>query len=774
MANLSQVLRSMTLEQKIAQLQGLSVFELIDPAAVPADPGGMPFDLSRIRSLRPDGLGHLSLSWLLDADLASFRTKLESVQEHARAVSPFGIGALIHAEGINGLVHAQGHQFPTAWGQASAWDPELVGRVGAIVGGQMHQTGIHLAFAPVLDVARDLRWGRVHETYGEDPEVIARNGVAYISGIHGENRSVLAAAKHFAGYGASEGGLNQARAVVGHRELIDVYARPFARAIDEAGLSLVMNSYNEIDGVPAVANRWLLTELLREQLGFDGLVVSDYDAVSMLLKIYHTASTPGEAAAQALSAGLDVELPGNEIFSALADEVNAGRLDERYVDDAVLRVLTVKDQLGLVPSGRARPIRTPQVENPDAVSRRLAEEAIVLLRNNGALPLATLEDLVVVGSLADEVRIHFGAYTSASNEEQPLAIGMIMAGQVEGLDPASTIFTDLFQLKLPGIEAAFERRARELHPDMPTLIEALREVQPNLQHISVGDPSLDALPVDESALLAEVGSAQSVLVVVGERTAWVGNHTAGEGRTTSRAELPGNQTQLLRALVNAGKRVIAVVISGRPLILEHALDGVDAVLLAPLLGPHAAQAVTGVLTGTVNPSGRLVSTFPRTIGQVPMYHGHPFGSGYDHPTGTRHGYVDLADQSPLFAFGHGLSYTTFDLELNGVMLGGDPDDPTLSATVSVTNTGVVAGDAVAQLYVRDEVASIVRPVRQLADFQRVHLEPGQTSTIELSTPIGRLTYTDAHGRQVVEAEVGFASDDIRGEVPVELRRDISL
>ncbi|MFD4407788.1 glycoside hydrolase family 3 N-terminal domain-containing protein [Nocardia sp. NPDC058499] len=737
----------------------------------------MPFDLPRIRSLRPDGLGHLSLSWLLDADLASFRAKLGEVQEHTRAVSPFGIGALIHAEGINGLVHAQGHQFPTAWGQASCWDPELVGKVGGIVGDQMYETGIHLAFAPVLDVARDLRWGRVHETYGEDPEVIARNGVAYISAIHGENRSVLAAAKHFAGYGASEGGLNQARAVIGRRELNDVYARPFARAIDEAGLSLVMNSYNEIDGVPAVSNRWLLTELLREQLGFDGLVVSDYDAVSMLLKIYHTASTPGKAAAQALSAGLDVELPGSEMFSALAGEVRAGSVDERHIDDAVLRVLAVKDQLGLVPNTSARPTRTPQVEDPDAVSRRLAEEAVVLLRNDGALPLTSFDGVAVVGSLADEVRIHFGAYTSASNEEQPLAIRMIMAGQVEGLDPAGTIFTDLFQLELPGIEAAFERRARELHPDMPTLIEALREVQPDLRYVDVGDPSLDADPLDEDALLAEVGPAQTVLVVVGERTAWVGNHTAGEGRTTTRNELPGNQTQLLRTLVEAGKTVVAIVISGRPLILEQALEGVDAALLAPLLGPHAAKSLTAVLAGEINPSGKLVSTFPRALGQVPMYHGHPFGSGYTHPTGTRHGYVDLAEQTPLFAFGHGLSYTTFELALRSVTIDGDSDSPTLTATATVTNTGAVAGETIVQLYVRDEVASIIRPARQLADFRRVRLDVGQAGTIELAAPISRFAYTMVDGRRRVEAGmltalVGFASDDIRAEQGIGLPTDV--
>lgn len=757
------LLAKMTLEQKIAQLQGLSIFELIDMTPPPPDaPPVARFALDRIGAVRPDGVGHVSLSWLLDADLDGFRDKLDTLQAHTREVSPFGIGALVHGEGINGFLHAQGQQFPTAWGQSSTWSPELIEKIGRTVGDQMHASGVHLAFAPVLDVARDLRWGRVHETYGEDPELAARNGVAYVRGIHADGGSVLATAKHFAGYGASEGGLNQARAGIGRREMRDVYAVPFARAIAEAGLSLVMNSYNEVDGIPAVADRWLLTDLLRDQLGFTGLVVSDYDAVSMLLKIYHTAATPGQAAAQALAAGVDVELPGNETFASLADEVRAGRLDERYVDDAALRVLEVKNRLGLVPGSTPRPTRAPLDADTDALSSEVAEASLVLLRNDDAtLPLASLDGVAVVGTLADEVRIHFGAYTSASNEEQPLAIGMIMAGQVEGLDPATTIFTDLFQLRLPGIEQAFEARARQLHPEMPTVLDALRASSPDLGYVAMGTPDLEAEPIDEAALLAAVDGVDTVVAVVGERTAWVGNHTAGEGRTTTRNELPGNQAQLLQTLVAAGKTVVAVVISGRPLILTEALAGVQAVLLAPLQGPHAAPAIAGALTGRINPGGKLVSTFPRAIGQLPMYHGHPFGSGYDHPTGTRHGYIDLIDQSPLFAFGHGLSYTSFEVDDLSAALA----DDAITATVRVRNTGERSGDTVVQLYARDEEGLVVRPARQLLDFRRVTLAAGESAEVSFAVPVSRLAYTMPDGSRQVEAGAitvlaGFASDDL--------------
>lgn len=773
------IVNRLTLEQKVAQLQGLSIFEIIDLSPPPPDaPPIARFDLAKVEQVRPDGVGHVSLSWLLDPDLASFRDKLATLQEHARAVSPLGIGALVHGEGINGFLHAQGQQFPTAWAQAGAWSPELVQGIGRTVADQMYGAGVHLAFAPVLDVARDPRWGRVHETYGEDPELAARNGVAYVNGIHGEHGSVLATAKHFAGYGASEGGLNQARAGIGRREMADVYAIPFARAIREAGLSLVMNSYNEIDGIPAVADHWLLTELLRDRLGFTGLVVSDYDAVSMLLKIYHTATTPGRAAAQALRAGLDVELPGNEVFAALADEVRSGALDEQIIDTAVTRVLTIKDRLGLIPGNSPRPTRAPARGDGAELSREIAARATVLLRNEGALPLDSFENVAVVGTLADEVRIHFGAYSSASNEEQPLAIGMIMAGQVPGLDPQNTIFTDLFQLRMPGIEPVFEARARELHPDMPTVLDAIRTTHPDVRYVPVGSPAPDAAEIDEAALLASLSGVDTVLTVVGERTGWVGNHTAGEGRTTTANRLPGNQGRLLQALVAAGKRVVAVVISGRPLVLTEDLAGADAVLLAPLLGPSAAEVIVDTLTGRVNPSGKLVSTFPRTIGQLPLYHGHPFGSGYAHPTGTRHGYVDLDDQSPLFGFGHGLSYSTFAVTLESAELSpGTDGEPAVRARVRVENTGDRAGATVAQLYARDEDATVVRPVRQLLDFARCELDPGEHVTLDLGAPVGRLAYTMPDGRRIVEPGpitvlAGQAADDLPGAVTLQLTEPV--
>ncbi|HLM17210.1 MAG TPA: glycoside hydrolase family 3 N-terminal domain-containing protein, partial [Acidimicrobiia bacterium] len=298
MSDVAQLVSRLDVDQKIGQIQGVVPMDLVDFTSLtehrdpPLDLSkGFPWDVERLPVVRPHGVGHLSLATQLDQDLDRLHDTLARLQAIARELTPFGIGVLVHAEGINGLTHAQGHQFPTAWGQAASWDPTVTRRVGEVAAQQARSVGIHMLFSPLLDLARDLRWGRVHESYGEDPELVARMGIGFIRGVQDDDgdSGTVATGKHFLGYGTSLGGLNQAATNVGTRELTDVHAEPFRRAIAEAGLSVVMNSYNEIDGIPAAANHWLLTDLLREQLGFDGLVVSDYDSITMLYKTYGTA-----------------------------------------------------------------------------------------------------------------------------------------------------------------------------------------------------------------------------------------------------------------------------------------------------------------------------------------------------------------------------------------------------------------------------------------------------------------------------------------------------
>ncbi|MFI6792090.1 beta-glucosidase [Nonomuraea sp. NPDC050383] len=775
MTDIRQLVTRMDLDQKIGQIQGVVPMDLVDfeklrdPANPPPDLSkGFPYEIDRLPLVRPHGVGHLSLGWQLDQDIERLRRDLVRFQEVAREVSPFGIGVLIHAEGVNGLVHPQGHQFTTPWGQAASWDPATSGAVGQIAGRQARSVGIHLFFSPLLDLARDIRWGRVHETYGEDPELVARMGIGFIRGVQGDSgeTGMLATGKHFLGYGSSLGALNQAATQLGRRELTDVYAEPFRRAIAEAGLSVIMNSYNEIDGIPAAANRWLLTELLRGQLGFDGLVVSDYDSVTMLHKTYRAAATPGHAAAQALSAGLDVELPSAPMTSHLRPLVEDGTLPEEVLDRAVERVLQLKARFGLIPEIQSTPpaeARAIGAAEADEQARAVANAGITLLANDGILPLAPGSVRVaVVGPVADEIRIHFGSYSSVADAEFPQAIARIAAGQVPGVQTSPDVFPDLFQTKLPGIEPVFEEGARRLHPDALTVLEAVRALDPKVAYHPLGSLEADAPAIDSSAVEAAAADADVVIAVVGERTGWVGNHTAGEGRTTANPALPGNQTALVETLHAAGKRVVTVVISGRPLLIEPVHRASAAVLLAPLLGHVAGATIADVLYGVTEPGGRTPSTFPRHLGQIPMYHGHPAGSGHDHPTLPRHGYIDLPDSSPLYPFGHGLTYTSFDLTLEEARLEGD----VVRVHATVHNTGPRAGTAVVQLYARDEAGSVVRPVRQLVDFARVPVEAGANQDIGMVVPLERLAYTWPDGRRGVEAGevtllLGLSSADIR-------------
>jgi beta-glucosidase len=780
MTDIARLVERLDLDQKIAQLHGVVPMDLVDWSAfsqgAPDLSKGFPYDLDRLVEVRPHGVGHLSLGWQLSQDLDELTRQIATFQEIARDLNPLGIATLVHAEGISGLVHPQGHQFATAWGQASTWDPETPRLVGQTAADQARAAGIHLLFSPVFDIARDIRWGRVHETYGEDPELVTRMGCAFVRGVQGEGGAsgVLATGKHFLGYGHSLGGLNQAATQLGRRELVDVYAEPFRRAISEAGLSLIMNSYNELDGIPAAASSWLLDDLLRGELGFEGLVVSDYGSIAMLARTYRTAPTPGDAAAQALTAGIDVELPSADTMSDLRRLVEDGSLPVSIVDRAVARVLSIKARLGLVPEvgpSNVRPSpRTVPREDAEARARAIATTSITLLANDGVLPLDRTAGIAVVGRAADDIRIHFGAYSSVADAEMPIAIARILSGEVPGIEAQPEVFPDLFQTRLPGVDPLFEDGARRLHPEAQTVLQAVRSFAPGATyvpacHLDDGDTDL----ADHDALLTAVEDAEAIIAVVGERTGWVGNHTAGEGRTVADPTLPGDQNAMLATLRRASAPVVTVVVSGRPLLLETAHDASAAVVLAPLLGPFAGPAVADVLFGVEEPGGRSPSTFPRHVGQLPMYHCHPIGSGYSHPSLPRLGYTDLDDSSPLYPFGHGLTYTDFEVELDATSV----ESGTIRARATVGNVGSRPGTAVLQLYARDETASVVRPVRQLLDFARVRLDVAETRVVEMSAPVERLAYTWPDGRRGVEAGevtvlVGLSSDDIRADASIEV------
>lgn len=405
----------------------------------------------------------------------------------------------------------------------------------------------------------------------------------------------------------------------------------------------------------------------------------------------------------------------------------------------------------------------------------------MLLANDGTLPLTPgARRAVLVGPAADELRIHFAAYTSVAAVEMPIGMRAVREGKVPGVDPATFVFTDIFQTRIPGLDPVFEDQTRKIHPDALTVLDALHGLDPTVECVTLGRFAADSgEALDTSRVHQAVDNADLVIAVVGERTGWVGANTAGEGQSTASPALPGDQEQLLALLAATGKPLVTVVVSGRPLLLEPVARLSNAVLLAPLLGEEAGPAIASAIFGKINPSGKLPSTFPRHLGQLPLHHGHHHGSGYGHPTGTRHGYGDLERQGPLYAFGHGLSYTSFALDLDeeegpAVELVG----ATVRARVRVTNTGRTDGETVMQLYARDEAASVVRPVRQLIQFQRVDLAAGESRQVVLEAPVERLHYTLPDGRRGIEAGdvtvlAGFSSDDIRCDTTITVDASIA-
>jgi len=698
------LMAQMTLEEKLAQLVGFWVDEggaVVAPMQDGTAPAG-----PTVEDVSRDGLGQLTRVYgTRPVEPAERAAWLVATQAQIRARSRFGIGALVHEECLTGLGAWQATTFPTplAWG--ATFDPDLVEEMGAAIGSSMRRLGVHQGLAPVLDVVRDARWGRVEECIAEDPYVVGTLGTAYVQGL--QSTGVVATLKHFVGYSASRAGRNLAPVHAGPRELSDVLLPPFEMAVRDGGVRSVMHSYAEIDGVPVAADPALLTDLLRERWGFDGTVVADYYGVAFLHTLHQVATDLGAAAGLALAAGVDVELPtGDAFLEPLAAAVRSGAVDEALVDRAVERVLRQKDELGLLDE----PADVPVPERIDldppahrAVARRLAEESVVLVRNDGVLPLAADARVAVVGPNADRAQALFGCY-------------------------------------------AFVNHVLSHHPDVPlglhvdTVLEALREevqVVTSARGCAVDDDDRSGLP----GAIAAAREADVAVVVVGDQAGLFGRGTVGEGCDRDDLELPGVQRVLVESVLATGTPVVLVLLTGRPYALGWALERCAAVVQAFFPGQEGAGAVAGVLSGRVNPSGRLPVTLPRSVGAQPFTYLHPHLGG---PT-----QVSNLDPTPVAEFGHGLSYTTFthtDLTVPDLVATAG----SFTASVTVTNTGARAGDDVVQLYARDEYASVTRPLAQLVGYRRVSLRPGQSVRVTFEVPTTRLALTDPSLRRVVE------------------------
>ena len=743
------LLGRMTLEEKVAQLTSVWIGDQSRDADVAPMQGEMSVTPPPLAELIRDGLGQLTRVFgTRPLPPAAALSTLRELQAQIAGANRFGIPAVAHEECLTGFAAWTATVFPTplAWG--ASFDPDLVHEMAGAIGASMRSVGIHQGLAPVLDVARDMRWGRTEETIGEDPYLVGSIGTAYVRGL--QSAGIWATLKHFAGYSASRTGRNLAPVSMGPREFADVMLVPFEMALRLGGARSVMPSYTDVDGVPVSGDRSLLTRLLRDELGFDGVVVSDYFAISFLQTQHGVAGTPAQAAALALDAGMDVELPSVRCYGPeLTGAVRDGLVQAELVDRAAARVLRQKCDLGLLdpgwspavapadggdPADAGDPGASVDLDPPAhrALARRLAEESVVLLANAGAiLPLRPDANIAVIGPLATDPLAFFGCYSMARH------LGYRYPEAADGVHV--TTLLDALAAELPSATISHARGCDVRAPDRSDFAHAA----------------------------AHAREADLVVAVLGDQAGLFGRGTSGEGCDVSDLRLPGVQEDLLRVLVAAGKPVVLVLVTGRPYAIGPLAGERAAAVQACFPGEEGGRAIAGVLSGRVVPSGRLPVELPRLPGGQPSWYLRPRLAGR-HPGSS-------VDPDPLFAFGHGLSYTTFeyaDLVIRSAEPVADPGglaqvlvgtDGTAEITCTVRNTGARPGTEVVQLYLGDPLAQVVRPVRWLAGFARVPLEPGQARQVTFGLHADRTAFCGRDGARVVEpgeirVAVGGASD----------------
>ncbi|MGW9402727.1 beta-xylosidase/alpha-l-arabinosidase [Arthrobacter sp. NPDC055585] len=731
------LLSQMTLEEKTAQLIGVWVGASADGAEVAPHQHEMnePPDLE---ALLPAGLGQLTRPFgTKPVDAGAGALSLMRTQERIAASNRFGIPAMAHEECLAGFAAwgATAYPVPLAWG--ATFNPDLVRQMAGAIGDDLRRVGIHQGLAPVLDVVRDARWGRVEETIGEDPYLVGTIATAYIQGL--EQAGVVATLKHFAGYSASRAGRNLAPVSMGPREFADVVLPPFEMAVRESGVRSVMHAYTDTDGVPSAADHSLLTGLLRDTWGFAGTVVADYFGIGFLQDLHGVAANRGEAAAAALAAGVDVELPTVDAYGEhLLEELKAGRVDPALVDAAARRVLLQKIGLGLldedwspVPQALAAGASdleavqsTVDLDSPGnrKLARELAEESVVLLSNNGILPLQAPARIAVVGPNAENPMAFLGCYSF------PAHVGS----------------------QFPEIAAGI---------DLPTVAASLRDLFPDgsIEYVpgcGIDDPDVSGI----GAAVAAAREADVVIAALGDRAGLFGRGTSGEGCDVESLVLPGVQQQLLDALLDTGTPVVAVLLTGRPYALGAAASRSAAVVQSFFPGEEGGPAVARVLSGAVNPSGRLPVSVPATPGGQPAgYLAAPLAGPTD---------VSSIDPTPAFGFGHGLSYTRFEWDSLSVDSTEISTAGEAAAALTVTNTGERDGVEVVQLYLHDPVASVVRPVQRLVGYARVPLRAGESARVRFTVPADLASFTAVDGQRRVEPgelelRFGASSTDIR-------------
>ena len=731
------LLAELTLEEKAAQLVGVWVGASNEGGDVAPHQHDMD-DVIDLDAILPKGLGQLTRPFgSAPVNPGTGALSLLRTQAKIARLGRFGIPAIAHEECLAGFAAwgATAYPVPLAWG--ATFNPRLIERMARQIGTDMRSVGVHQGLAPVLDVVRDARWGRVEETIGEDPYLIGSIGTAYVRGL--EAAGVVATLKHFVGYSASKAGRNLAPVSIGPRELADVLLLPFEMVLRDGRPRSVMHAYTDIDGVPSAADASLLTGLLRDEWGFDGTVVADYFGVAFLKLLHGVVATWGEAAAAALEAGVDVELPTVKAYGEpLVAAVRSGLLDESFVDRAVRRVLLQKAQLGLLDaewSPVPPALRDVDLDDTTAVTtavdldtaenralaEEIAEQSIVLLSNDGALPLAAATRIAVVGPTASDPFAVLGCYSF------PAHVGV----------------------QHPSVPLGIE---------LPTLLESLTAEFGEVA-FSAGT-SIDGGETDGiAAAVASARTADVAIVALGDRAGLFGRGTSGEGCDAESLRLPGAQQDLLDAVLATGTPTVVVLLAGRPYALGDAVTSAAAIVQTFFPGEAGTRAIAGVLSGRVNPSGRLPVSVPAHPGAQPStYLAAPLARATE---------VSNIDPTAAFPFGHGIGYTSFEWTALPPGAATAPTDGTASLAVSVRNTGSRAGSEIVQLYLHDPVASVVRPTQRLLGFTRVDLEPGEEVALTIDVPADLVNFTSRAGERIVEAgEIVLGLGRSSADIPI--------
>ncbi|WP_419815305.1 glycoside hydrolase family 3 N-terminal domain-containing protein [Glacieibacterium sp.] len=727
-ARVDDLLARMTLPEKVAQLRTVweGKVKLLDSA--------QRLDPAKRAALFPDGIGGfarpsdmrgpVSPRVVPGRDARSTIQLVNDLQRDAVTHTRLGIPILFHEEGLHGYAALGATSFPVPIALASSWDPDLVRSVNVITAREIAARGVTLALSPVVDIARDPRWGRIEETFGEDPYLVGELGVAAVEGLEGPGKpqmlapgKVFATLKHLTGHGQPESGTNVGPAPISERELRENFFPPFEQVISRAGPGAVMPSYNEIDGVPSHASKWLLQTVLRGEWGFKGAIVSDYSAIDQLADLHHVAADHEGAARLAIAAGVDNDLPDGVSYGTLAAAVTAGRVPLAQVDDAVRKMLEIKFRAGLFEhpyANAAAAVATTNNAAARAEARVAAARSMVLLKNDGVLPLA----LPKAGAAAPVIAV-IGPNAAVAR-----------LGGYYGQPPVTVSLLD-------GIKAKVGTRARIISSLGVKITENddWWEDKPVL-----ADPAQNATRIAEAVEAAR--GADTIILAIGDteqtsREGWADAHLGDRASI----DLVGEQQALFDALKKLGKPIVVVMLNGRPLSINTVAEQANAVIEGWYLGEQGGNALADALFGDVNPGGKLPVTIARSVGQLPMF--------YNYKPSAHRGYL-FSDKTPLFPFGFGLSYTSFAVGAPQLSTPSIRPDGTVGVRVEVRNTGARAGDEVVQLYVRDVVSTVTRPVKELKAFQRVTLQPGEARTIDFTLDHRAFELWNLNMKRVVE------------------------